>query len=80
MQDEVRASVTAAQIAPGLTEMERKDLIMDAMYRAKEVGLPMEMNDFMKEVVYGYTREERNIIGNIPRVNYIREQGIIRIE
>lgn len=79
-QDEVRASITAAQIAPGLTEMERKDLIMDAMYRAKEVGLPMEMNDFMKEVVYGYTREERNIIGNIPRVNYIREQGIIRIE
>ena len=79
-QDEMRASLTAAEIAPGLTDLDRSKLVMDAIYRAEEQGIPVEMNDFMKEVLYGYTREERNIIGTCPRVNYIREQGVIRIE
>ena len=46
-KDECRASITAAKIAPNLTEREKSDLVLDAIYRAKEFGHLIEMDDFM---------------------------------
>lgn len=74
-QDECRASITAARTAPNLTQKDRCDLIMDAIYRAREFGHLIEMDDFMKEVVYGYPKSntEKNITQNIPRIHYVSE-------
>ena len=58
-EDECRASLRAAQMAPGLTPMERKDLVLDAVFRAQEYGQLIPMSDFMMEVVYGYSKDER---------------------
>ncbi len=74
-QDECRASLTAAQIAPGLTEMDKRDLVLDAVYRAREFGQLIEMNDFMKEAVYGYNSKERKITKNIEQPRYISEES-----
>ncbi len=73
--DECRASITAAKITPNLTRMEQSYLIMDAVYRAKEYGQLIEMDDFMKEVVYGYPADEKRIIGNITPIHYVSEAG-----
>ena len=62
-KDEVRASLTAAQTAPGLTQQERKDLINDAAKRSEEAGLAFEYDDWMKEIIYGYTSGEKAITG-----------------
>jgi len=51
--DEFRASYMAAQNAPGLTDQDRMFLILDAMERAKEVGVSIHWNSFMRRVVYG---------------------------
>ena len=74
-QDECRASLTAAQIAPGLTEMDKRDLVLDAVYRAKEFGQLIEMNDFMKEAVYGYSSNERKITRDIEQPKYVSEKS-----
>ncbi|MCE4538229.1 hypothetical protein LXT12_13305 [Pelomonas sp. P7] len=52
--DEFRASYWAARNAPGLSEMERVDLLNDAVLRAREAGVPIKMNKFMRETLYGY--------------------------
>ena len=76
-EDECRASITAAKITPNLTSEERRDLVMDAVYRARESGQLIEMDDFMKEIVYGYPRtEEKNITLPIATIRYISESGI----
>lgn len=77
-QDECRASITAAKTAPNLTEKDKSNLVMDAIYRAKEFGHLIEMDDFMKEVVYGYSNEEKNISCDITRINYVSESSPIR--
>ncbi len=46
---------------------------MDAIYRAKEFGHLIEMDDFMKVVVYGYSNKEKNISYNITTINYVSE-------
>ena len=74
-QDECRASLTAAHDAPGLTDIDRRDLVLDAVYRAKEFGQLIEMNDFMKEVVYGYSSSERKIDGDFRNPTYVSETG-----
>lgn len=74
-QDECRASLTAAQIAPGLTEMDKRDLVLDAVYRAKEFGQLIEMNDFMKEAVYGYSSNERKFARDIEQPKYVSEES-----
>lgn len=74
-QDECRASLTAAQIAPGLTKIDKRDLVLDAVYRAKEFGQLIEMNEFMKEAVYGYSDNERNITGELEQPKYVSEEG-----
>lgn len=79
-QDECRASITAAKITPNLTEREKSDLVLDAIYRAKEFGHLIEMDDFMKEVVYGYTSGEKNITQHITTITFVSEESQDRID
>ena len=51
--DEFRASYMAAKNAPGLTNQERAFLLLDAMERAKEAGVSIKWNSFMRRAVYG---------------------------
>jgi len=76
-QDECRASLTAAKNTPNLTEAERRDLVMEAIYRANEAGHYIENDDFMKEVLYGYANNdnERNISSPYGRINYISKES-----
>ena len=52
--DEFRASYFAARDCPNLSDEDRRYLILDAVERAKEAGVSIEYNDFMRRVVYGY--------------------------
>lgn len=72
-QDECRASISAAKTACNLTQIDKSYLVMDAIYRAKEFGHLIEMDDFMKEVIYGYS--EKNISYSISPINYVSEAG-----
>lgn len=72
-QDECRASINAAKTAHNLTDRDKSNLVMDAIYRAKEFGNLIEMDDFMKEVVYGYSNGEKNITNNITPITYVSE-------
>lgn len=72
-QDECRASINAAKTANNLTEKDKSNLVMDAIYRAKEFGHLIEMDDFMKEAVYGHSDGEKNIAHNITPINFISE-------
>ena len=74
-QDECRASITAAKLAQNLTELDKSYLVQDAIYRAKEAGHLIEMDDFMKEAIYGYTNGEKNITKQITTINYVREES-----
>ena len=74
-QDECRASITAAKLAPNLTEKDKSNLVMDAIYRAQEYNHHIEMDAFMKEVVYGYTDGEKNITHGITPIKYISQEG-----
>lgn len=73
-QDECRASITAAKTAKNLTERDKSNLVMDAIYRAKEFGHLIKMDEFMKEAVYGYSSSEKNITRNITPLRYIKEE------
>lgn len=79
-QDECRASITAAKITPNLTEKDKMNLVMDAIYRAQEYNHRIEMDDFMKEVVYGYTNGEKNITHSITPITYVSEESQERNE
>ena len=74
-QDECRASINAAKTAHNLSERDKSNLVMDAIYRAKEYGHLIEMDDFMKEAVYGYTDEEKNIAYDVRRINYVSKES-----
>ena len=52
--DEFRASYMAAKNAPNLTDEDRYYLILDAIERAKEAGVSIRYNEFMRKVLYGY--------------------------
>jgi hypothetical protein len=51
--DEFRASYTAAKIAPGLSDVDRRELIEDAIERAREAGITIRYNNFMRRILYG---------------------------
>lgn len=76
-QDECRASITAAKIAPGLTQMDRYHLVQDAVKRAEEYGQWIKTDEFMKEVLYGYPRttEERGISSRIQAIEYVSAES-----
>ena len=52
--DEFHASYTAALNAPGLTDDERRDLMLDAQERAKEAGVSIRPNAAMRRILYGF--------------------------
>ncbi|WP_334077939.1 contractile injection system protein, VgrG/Pvc8 family [Paenibacillus sanfengchensis] len=52
--DEFRASYMAAKNAPNLTDEDRIYLLLDAIERAKEAGVTIKYNDFMRRIIYGY--------------------------
>ena len=51
--DEFRASYLAAQNSPGLSYEDRRYLILDAIERAKEAGVTINHNKFMRRILYG---------------------------
>lgn len=53
-RDEFRASYSAAINAPGLTDMDRRMLMLDAYDRAKEAGIPVKYNKNARRIIYGY--------------------------
>ena len=52
--DEFRASYMAAKNAPNLTDEDRRCLVLDALERAKEAGVKITYNDFIRRILYGY--------------------------
>ncbi len=76
-QDECRASITAAKIAPGLTQMDRYHLVQDAVRRAEEYGQWIKTDSFMKEVLYGCPREneDRGISSRIQVIEYVSAES-----
>jgi len=52
--DEFRASYMAVKNTPNLTYDDRHYLILDAIERAKEAGVTIIYNGFMRRILYGY--------------------------
>jgi len=52
-EDEYRASRTAAEITPNLTNEERTHLILDAIERKREAGIVADLDSFMRRLLYG---------------------------
>ncbi len=52
--DEFRASYMAAKNAPNLSDTDRLYLVLDALERAKEFGIPIKNNKFLRRILYGY--------------------------
>jgi hypothetical protein len=52
--DEFRASYWASKNVPGLTFEERSNLVIDAYQRATDAGVPIRMNSYMRQMIYGY--------------------------
>ncbi|MCM1579583.1 MAG: hypothetical protein NC078_12380 [Ruminococcus sp.] len=51
--DEFRASYMAAKNCPNLSDDDRRYLILDAIERAKEAGVTIKYNVFIRSVLYG---------------------------
>ena len=58
--------------------MDKVNLVMDAVYRARESNHVLENDYFMKEVLYGYSNTEKNITGNLDRIKYVSQKIIER--
>ena len=52
--DEFRASYIAALTTPNLSSEDRRFLMLDAVERAKEAGVRIEINSAMRRYIYGY--------------------------
>ena len=52
--DEFRASYSAAKNCPNLSDEDRCYLVLDALERAKEKGVAIKYNKFIRRVLYGY--------------------------
>ena len=52
-RDEFRASYMAAKNTPNLLTQDRVYLVMDAIERAKEAGVSIKYNSFMRRILYG---------------------------
>lgn len=74
--DECRASITASKISSGLDLIDKIYLIQDAIKRAEEFGQWIQLDDYMKEVLfYGNHESEKNISYPIGRITFISESG-----
>lgn len=52
--DEFRASYMAAKNTPNLSAEDRRYLVLDALERAKETGITIKNNEFIRRILYGY--------------------------
>ena len=52
--DEFRASYMSAKNAPGLSEDDRRYLVLDALERARNAGVSITHNSFIRRVLHGY--------------------------
>ena len=52
--DEFRASYSAAKNCPNLSDEDKYYLVLDALERAKEAGISIKYNGFIRSVLYGY--------------------------
>ncbi|QTN30403.1 hypothetical protein HZ993_11865 [Rhodoferax sp. AJA081-3] len=52
--DEFRASYWASKNVPGLTELEQRNLVIDAAQRATDAGQQINMNNYMRSLIYGF--------------------------
>lgn len=52
-EDEYRASRTAAEVTPNLSDEERRHLVLDAMERKHEAGITPKPDEFMRRVLDG---------------------------
>jgi hypothetical protein len=57
--DEFRASYMAAKNTPGLTDEDRRYLVIDALERAKESGITIKNNGFIIHIIYGYKKRKQ---------------------
>lgn len=63
-KDEYRASYEAAKYCPNLSDMDKYHLIQDAIDRCTEAHQVIEMDDFMRSILYGdYSQEMEEING-----------------
>lgn len=53
---------------------------IDAIYRAKEAGQFIELDNFMKGVIYGYSDEEKNISKGFDKITFVSESSYRRDE
>jgi hypothetical protein len=67
-EDEYRADYEAAKYGKGLDDFDRYHLMQSAILRKEEVGQIVETDDFMKEVLYGYSSSERRFINRGKRI------------
>ncbi len=51
--DEFRASYMAAKNTPNLSDEDRRYLILDALERAKESGVTIKHNDYIRRMLHG---------------------------
>ena len=77
--DECRASINASKLAPNLTIMEKSFLIQDAVKRAQEFGQQIEMDDYMRGVLYGCTETDKNIVPQLREIIFVSEESNERI-
>lgn len=59
-EDEYRASRTASEVTPNLTNEERLHLVLDAIERKREAGVTVEPDEFMRRVLYGDGQDQTN--------------------
>ena len=52
--DEFRASYLAAKNSPGLSDEDRRYLVLDALERARSEGVCITNNSFIRRVLYGF--------------------------
>jgi len=52
--DEFRASYLASISVPNLTDEDRRCLVLDAISRAREAGVAIKPNSYIRRVIYGF--------------------------
>lgn len=74
-QDECRASITAAKVTPNLSQLDRAYLLMDAFMLAEEAGYSIELDDYMKSVVFAdYSIPDRAFNPNNFKIKFISNE------
>ncbi len=79
-EDECRARINASKLTPNLSELEKSLLIQDAIRRAEEAGQYIEMDDYMKGVLYGNYNGEKHIVPIIEPIRFVSKASVDGME